>query len=145
MAKPHLFQPLLAKQARAHRLVNCTRAFVLAAVIEPAFESLSRRTGLLGRQTLPFDTVLAIAPSNAIHTFGMQFPLDVLFINRSGMVVKRSLALKARRLAVASRAFAVLEFAAGHPGVEATRIGDQLGVEETDLLTRDLPTPRRHC
>ncbi len=132
MARPHLFQPLLRKHARAHRLVNRSRQLVLAAVVEPAFDSRSRRTGLLGRRTLPFDTALAIAPSNAIHTFGMQFPLDVLFISRDGKVVKRVLALKARRIAVAPRAFAVLEFAAGHPGVDATRVGDLLGVEETD-------------
>jgi uncharacterized protein len=133
MAKPHLFQPLLAKHARVHRLVNRTRAFVLAAAVEPAFDSVSRRTGLLGRRTLPFDIVLAIAPTNAIHTFGMQFPLDVLFINRTGTVVKRVLGLQARRIAVAPRAFAVLEFGAGHPAVEATRVGDQLAVEDEEV------------
>lgn len=131
MARPHLFQPLLAKHARDHRLVNRSRSLVLAAVVEPAFDSQSRRKGLLGRRTLPLDTVIAIAPSNAIHTFGMQFPIDVLFITRDGRVVKRVLSLKARRLAVAVRAFAVLEFAAGHPGVGATQVGDQLTLEES--------------
>jgi len=131
LARPHLFQPLLAKHARDHRLVNRSRSLVLAAVVEPAFDSPSRRKGLLGRRTLPLDMVIAIAPSNAIHTFGMQFPIDVLFITRDGRVVKRVFALKARRLAVAVRAFAVLEFAAGHPGVGTTQVGDQLALEES--------------
>ena len=142
MARPHLFQPLLAKNAPPHRLLNRTRDLVLAAHVEPAFDSGARRTGLLGRQTLPPDRVLAIAPSNAIHTFGMQFPIDVLFVRRDGTVVKRVLALKARRLSAAVRAFAVLEFAAGHPGVAQTSVGDVLAVDAH--VTRDnsqLPTP----
>jgi uncharacterized membrane protein (UPF0127 family) len=136
MARPHLFQPLLARGARAHRLVNRTRALVLAERVEPAFDSMTRRRGLLGRTTLPHDTTLAIAPSNAIHTFGMRFPIDVLFVNRSGTVVKRVLDLPARRAAAALRAFAVLEFGAGHPVVRETRVGDQLALEEDGTRTR---------
>lgn len=75
------------------------------------------------------DTVLAIAPSNAVHTFGMQFPIDVLFVRRDGLVVKRVLNLKARRIAAAFRAFAVLEFATGSPTVAATQVGDRLELE----------------
>ena len=111
------------------RLVTRTRDFALAARLEPAFDSRARRRGLLGRQALSPDTALAIAPSNAIHTFGMQFPIDVLFISRHGTVIKRVLALEPRRISAALGAFAVLEFAAGHPGVAATEKGDQLAVE----------------
>lgn len=75
------------------------------------------------------DTVLAIAPSNAVHSFGMRFPIDLLFVRRDGMVIKRVTHLKPRRIAAALRAFAVLEFAADHPGVAQTRVGDVLAVE----------------
>ena len=126
---PHVFQPLLAKGGGSHRLVNRSRDIELATVIEAAFDSKSRRAGLLGRETLPFDRVIAIAPSNAIHTFGMRFPLDILFIARDGVVVKRTLALKSRRVSAAFRAFAVLEFGAGHPGVALTQPGDRLAIE----------------
>ncbi|HXW08902.1 MAG TPA: DUF192 domain-containing protein, partial [Vicinamibacterales bacterium] len=102
--------------------------------VEPAFDSRSRRQGLLGRPSLPADTVLAIAPSNAVHTFGMQFPIDVLFIRRDGRVLKRVQYLNARRIAVAWRAFAVLEFAAGSPGVASTMVDDRLEIEETPTV-----------
>lgn len=78
---------------------------------------------------LAADTVLAIAPSNAVHTFGMQFPIDLLFVRRDGVVVKRVLNLKSRRIAVAFRSFAVLEFATGSSTVAATEVGDRLEVE----------------
>lgn len=130
MPRPHLFQPLLRSGARPHHLVNRTRGLVLATHVESAFESETRRRGLLGRETLPRGTVLAIAPSNAIHTFGMQFPIDVLFVSRDGRVLKRALGLGARRASFSLRAFAVLEFAAGDANVAATQRGDVLALEE---------------
>ena len=129
MPRPHIFLPLLRQDVRPHRLVNATRGVVLATRIEQAFDSRTRRQGLLGRQGLPPDTVLAIAPSNAIHTFGMQFPIDVLFISRDGRVLKRVRSLGRRRLSATLFGFAVLEFGAGHPGVAVTEVGDQLAVE----------------
>ena len=126
----HLFQPLLRSNARSHQLVNRTRGVLLATQVETAFDSRSRRRGLLGRQALPADTLLAIAPSNAVHTFGMRFPIDVLFVARDGRVVKRVVSMQARRIAAALRAFAVLEFGAAHHGVAQTRVGDVLAFEE---------------
>ena len=129
MAKPHLFQPLLRRPESSHRLVNSTRDLVLATRIETAFDSSSRRQGLLGRSGLPRGTVLAIAPSNAVHTFKMQFPIDLVFIQRDGRVVKCVRNLVPRRISGALRAFAVLEFAAGSEEVAATSVGDLLVVK----------------
>ena len=122
---------MLKREARPHHLVNRTRDLALTASIEPAFDSHTRRRGLLGRQSLAPDTVLAIAPSNAVHTFGMQFPIDVLFVARDGRVLKKVVAMPARRISGSLRAFAVLEFAARHAGVARTEVGDYLAIEET--------------
>jgi uncharacterized protein len=127
----HIFDPIVGNPAAPHRLVNRTRGGTLALHVEAAFDSQSRRRGLLGRTSLPVDSVLAIAPSNAVHSFGMAFPIDLLFIRRDGVVIKRVIHLKPRRIAAALRAFAVLEFAADHPGVAATQVGDVMGVEMT--------------
>ena len=129
MPKPHLFQPILEHPQSPHRLVNVTRGVVLATQIEPAFDSNTRRRGLLGRSHLSRGTVLAIAPSNAVHTFKMQFPIDVVFIRRDGRVVKYARNVVPGRITIAWGAFAVLEFAVGCEGVEATQKGDQLAVD----------------
>jgi uncharacterized protein len=131
-----LFTPILREPSGVWRLVNRTRSVVLATRIATAFDSRTRRTGLLKHDALPHDTVLAIAPSNAIHTFGMKFPIDVLYVRRDGTVVKRVRHLKARRISAALRAFAVLEFGADHPGVAATQVGDVLTVEAGSADTR---------
>jgi uncharacterized membrane protein (UPF0127 family) len=134
MSKPHLFEPLLRDGTGRCRLVNRTRGIVLAETVETAFDSRARRTGLLGRDALAADAVLAIAPSNAVHTIGMRFPIDVLFITRAGRVTKRVLRLRPLRIAASLSAFAVLEFAAGHPAVAATAVGDQVAVETTGTI-----------
>jgi uncharacterized membrane protein (UPF0127 family) len=58
----------------------------------------------------------------------MKFPIDILFLNRRGRVLKRVIALKPGRIAASWRAFAVIELAAHHPGVANTEVGDVLAV-----------------
>src|SRR5687767_13464003 len=128
MPKPHLFQPILNYPQLPHRLVNVTRGVVLATQIEPAFDSNTRRRGLLGRSHLPCGTVLAIAPSNAVHTFKMRFPIDVVFIRRDGRVVKYVRNVVPGRITAAWGAFAVLEFAVGCEEVSLTQKGDQFAL-----------------
>ena len=129
MAKPHFLEPLLKQPGSLYRLVNETRAEIVAAKVEPALESATRRRGLLGRDGLAPDTAFVIAPTNAVHTFGMRFPIDLLFVRRDGEVVKRVIAVPGRRMSASWRAFAVIEFCANQPGVAATRVGDRLRVE----------------
>lgn len=124
MARENFLRPILASPRSVHQLVNADRGLVLAARILTAFDSASRRTGLLGRTGLPESDVLIIAPCNAVHTFRMQFPIDLLFVDRRGRVLKRVVALRRGRIAVCLRAFAVIECAAHHPGVGRTAVGD---------------------
>lgn len=129
MSRITFLAPLLEAPASRYRLINETRRQVVAASIEPALASAARRRGLLGRNSLSPDTAFVIAPTNAVHTFGMRFAIDLLFVRRDGQVIKRSVALPRRRMSAAFRAFAVIEFCANHPGVAATHPGDRLQVE----------------
>lgn len=128
MARTHFLRPILASPDAAHRLVNVDRDLVIAARVLTAFDSASRRTGLLGRSGLPESDALIIAPCSGVHTFGMQFPIDLLFLDRHGRVLKRVVALRRRRMALCLRAFAVVECAAHHEGVARTSAGDVLTV-----------------
>ena len=109
--------------------MNATRQVVIATTLEGAFDSHSRKKGLLGRSGLPPESALIIAPSNAIHMFGMQFPIDVIFVGRDGEVVKRVVALQPRRIAIAWRAVAAIELRANHPAVATASPGDRLVIE----------------
>ena len=103
-------------------------ALVVVSSSAHAGDSAARRRGLLGRDHLPPEAALIIAPSNAIHMFGMRFAIDVLFVSRAGRVLKRVVALGRRRVAFSPRAFAVVELAAHHEGVGKTEVGDVLAI-----------------
>ena len=80
--------PLLRADASSFALANDRHGRVVAGTLLTAFDSSSRRRGLLGRDFLPEDSALIIAPSNAIHTFFMRFAIDVAFVSRTGRVLK---------------------------------------------------------
>ena len=102
---------------------------LVATALEPAFESASRKRGLLGRDGLAPGHALVIAPCNMVHTFFMRFAIDILIVSRRGVVVKAAAAVRARRLVGAWRGFAVMELAAGALSGSGTRTGDVLSVE----------------
>ncbi len=110
-------------------MVNADRGTVLADRIETAFDSAARNRGLLGRDTVPEDGAMVIAPSNAIHMFFMRFAIDAVFVARDGRVVKTRAGLRPWRMAVAWRAFAVIEGPVGMIERTGTRVGDRITVD----------------
>jgi uncharacterized membrane protein (UPF0127 family) len=109
-------------------LRNERTGLVVAATLEPAFDSASRKRGLLGRDGLPENYALIIAPSNMVHTFFMRFPIDILFVSRAGVVLKAAANVPARRIVGAWRGFAVVEMRAGALAGSETRAGDALSL-----------------
>ncbi len=81
--------------------------------------ALERMRGLLGRPALQPGEGLLIAPCNAVHTVGMRYAIDVVFMDAEGRVLNVRPALRPLRMAHAFRARQVLELAAG----EAARLG----------------------
>lgn len=89
---------------------------------------LSRMRGLLGRPALGSGQGMFIKPCNMIHTLGMRYPIDVVFVGRDGMVLSVSEAVAPRRMRACLRASAVLELAAGEAARNAIAPGVQLPV-----------------
>ena len=118
--------PLLRRQSGSLMLVNSRTGRLLAHSLTGAFDSASRRTGLLGRDGLDEGHALIIAPTNAIHTFFMRFAIDVAFVRRDGRVVSVRHAMKPWRIAAAFRAHAVIELPPGTLAACDTVRGDIL-------------------
>ena len=126
--QPSVLQPLLRTPEKVHLLHNTRNGRTIASTLLTAFDSSSRRTGLLRHDDLPDGTVLIIAPSNAVHTIGMRFSIDVAFVARDGRIVKLKPSVKPWRMAAAVGAFAVLEFRAGALAAAETVAGDRLAI-----------------
>jgi uncharacterized membrane protein (UPF0127 family) len=105
---------------------NATRGVELAASAGAAETSKERRTGLLRHERLAPGEGLWIAPCEAVHTFGMKFPIDVVFLNRQRKVLKVRENVGPRKIAVCLRAHSVLELPAGTVAATGTAPGDVL-------------------
>jgi uncharacterized protein len=105
---------------------NRTQSVSLGADIDVADTSAKRRTGLLRHSGLAPGEGLLIAPCEAVHTFGMKFPIDVVFLDKAKRVVKVSPHLRRSRIAFRLRAAYVLELPAGTIAQTGTIKGDQL-------------------
>jgi uncharacterized membrane protein (UPF0127 family) len=108
---------------------NATRGVPLGDAIDVADTSAKRRTGLLKHTHLAAGEGLWIAPCEAIHTFGMKFPIDVVFLSRKRKVLKIRKEMGRRRIAVCLWAHSVLELPAGTLEQTGTVPGDQLEFE----------------
>jgi uncharacterized membrane protein (UPF0127 family) len=127
----HFLTPMLSRSAdggSGMMLWNERSGRPLATQLEGAFDSESRRRGLLGRDSLAEGSALIIAPCQAVHTFRMRFPIDIVFADRQGLVVRVRSHVGARRIAFAMRAFAVIELPAGAAQHADMHVGDRLVV-----------------
>ncbi len=100
----------------------------LAHDLIPAFDSETRRTGLLRHESFPDGSAMLIAPTNAVHTFFMKFPIDIAFVTRDGRVVKACEAVRPWRIAIGFGAYAVVELPAGTLRRSETMAGDTLAI-----------------
>jgi len=73
----------------------------------------ARMRGWLGRRRLDEGEALWLLPCRAVHTLGMRMPIDVVFLDTRGVVVRVVSALPPGRAALCWRAASVLELAAG--------------------------------
>jgi uncharacterized protein len=118
--------PLLRAGSTDHVLENARTHTVVADHLRTAFDSAERRQGLLGRDSLPEGSALIIAPCSAVHTFFMRFAIDIAFVARDGRVIKVRSAVRPWRMALAVRAFAVVELPPGTLARSNTVPGDTL-------------------
>jgi uncharacterized membrane protein (UPF0127 family) len=68
-------------------VVNTTKDVILADKVEMADSFFRRLKGLIGREGLNASEALIIEPCSSIHTVGMKFSIDVLFLDKEDRVV----------------------------------------------------------
>lgn len=116
-------------------ILNETQNLNLPYHISAATTLFTRLIGLLGTLSSRERKALFIAPCAGVHTFGMRYPLDIVFLDVEGKVLKiiRNLAPNRMTGGVAS-ARSVLEFASGTLAEGQIRVGDRLriGIDEAN-------------
>ena len=113
------------------RARNITKGTMLGDRIELADGVWSRFIGLIGRRQLPDGGGLLIVPSNGVHTLGMLFAIDVVFLDRGGRILEVRHQLAPFRITHLNwGAYSVLELPPGILKRAQTDLGDQLIFEK---------------
>jgi uncharacterized membrane protein (UPF0127 family) len=108
---------------------DLTTGYVLADETYVADTFLTRGRGLLLRPQLVPGEGLLIKPCRAVHTHGMRYPIDVLFADDSGRVVRVEQQVPPGRFAVGHRkSRLVVELPPGIVGKAGVQVGHILGV-----------------
>lgn len=110
-------------------LVNSTRRTVLADQCRFANTVLKRMIGLLSRNHLDQGEGLLIDRCYGIHTIGMRFAIDVLFLDKELRVVRAVPSLPPLRTCAVRHAVYALELPVGAIAQSATQTGDQIQIQ----------------
>lgn len=96
---------------------------------------VERMRGLLGRKSLEPGVGMLLCPCGSVHTFGMRFPIDVVYLDACWRVTRIVHRLKAQRMSFGGlRARAALELQSGW--FDLSRIAPDTPVEIGDLDLR---------
>ena len=94
----------------------------------------SRLIGLLNRSSIEPSEGLFFKKAPAIHTIGMRFPIDILFLDASRSVAKVLRQVKPNRILPYITSQYTIELAAGQSDEKKIRTGEILRWEEGQVL-----------
>jgi len=116
------------------RVSNLTRNTVLATSMEVANTDSKRRKGLLGREGLSSGEGLWLCPCEAVHTFWMRFPIDLVYLDRKNRIRELTSDVRPWRLSGCFRAHSVIELPSGTIRATQTQPGDILEFLTANLM-----------
>jgi uncharacterized protein len=109
---------------------NRTSGKELARNLSVAATLFSRTKGLLGRLALPEGEGLLIRPCKGVHTFLMQFPIDVVFLDKENRVIEAVENLQPHRMTkVLLSSMSVIELPAGTVRASETVAGNEVDID----------------
>jgi len=112
-------------------LRNLTKGNVVASRLVVARTASARRRGLLGRANLEAGEGMLLVPCRSVHTRGMKFAIDVVFIDKTMKVVEIRPAVRPGTWSnTCWKARSTLELAAGAAAAKRLEVGDHLKLIE---------------
>jgi uncharacterized membrane protein (UPF0127 family) len=113
------------------KLYEVSSQRLILSDLEVTASSRSRTRGLIGHPVLDMRQGLVIRPCSWIHTFGMGFAIDVLYVGRDGRIVACAENLRPGRIdRPVLRSRWVVEMAAGGVRHHGLKVGDVLEVRD---------------
>jgi uncharacterized protein len=121
---------LARENQKAHRMYcvfNETREAFLSLRVTPADNHLARLRGLVGRLRLKADEGIWVVPSRGIHTIGVLFAIDLIYLDTAHRVVHMTESFGSFRVGpLRLKCASVLELPVRTIYSSQTQVGDQL-------------------
>jgi uncharacterized protein len=118
---------------------NQTRECFISLGVTPADTTFARLKGLIGRLKLKFDDGVWVVPSRGIHTMGVLFPLDLMYLDAGHRVIHLMEHFPPFRISpLRAHAASVLELPTHTIYSSQTQVGDQLLICPAEEMERHL-------
>lgn len=113
---------------------NVDTGAILADRVMLATRHIERAIGLLRRSRLDPGEGLLMTPCRGVHTWGMRFAIDIVALDRTGVVVDTVAVMKPWRMRLPKRGeHSVLELPAGSLARCGTRPGHRIALEASHV------------
>jgi uncharacterized membrane protein (UPF0127 family) len=128
---------------RTYCVYNQTRECFLSLDVAAADTIFSRLKGLIGRLKLRPDEGIWVVPSRGVHTLGLLFPLDLIYLDEHFKVIHLVEYFPSFRIApLKTQAESVLELPTHTIYSSQTQPGDQLVICVAEEMENRLKTGR---
>jgi uncharacterized membrane protein (UPF0127 family) len=105
-------------------ILNVTRNTQIASRAEIAGSGMKRSKGLLGRKGLQRGEGMWIVPCEAVHTFFMQFALDLIYLDKKNRIRKLRSNVSPWRVSACLSAHSIIELPVGAIRDSQSQTGD---------------------
>jgi uncharacterized membrane protein (UPF0127 family) len=112
------------------QIINQRNGIQVATGAQMAQTWKQRLVGLLAHKELRQGQGMWLSPCKSVHTIGMRFPIDVIFLDKNNRIKKLDQAVKPYRICLAKKgAYSVLEVPAGTISKTELKRGDKLVIK----------------
>jgi len=115
-------------------ILNVTRNTQIASRAEIAGSGMKRSKGLLGRKGLERGEGMWIVPCEAVHTFFMQFALDLIYLDKKNRIRKVRSNVSPWRVSACLSAHSIIELPVGAIRDSQSQAGDVVKFESAKQI-----------
>jgi len=132
--------------SRQYCVYNQTRECFLSLGVDAATTTFARLKGLIGKLSFKSDEGLWIVPSSGVHSIGVLFPLDLIYLDEHYRVLHLVESFPTFRIApLMTQAASVLQLPTHTIFSSQTRPGDQLVICVAEDMEQQLMLTRSVC
>ncbi len=113
---------------------------VIAGKVREAKSFFARMKGLLGVKKIGNDEGMLLTPCRQVHTFGMKFDIDVLFLSKTGEIIHMEASMAPDNAGPFIKdCYQVLELKSGEAGKKKIAVGKRVAFDRlTEPMDRSV-------